>query len=244
MVRISTVRVCLLLLSMTLSFPASSYGAERGITSTSDLVARGVELYYQSHFEDAVKVLSEINLEHMDDADRIRGQEYLARSYVKAGDEESAITTFRSILRQNSNWRLTELSAPPDEVAVFEKAMSQSRQASIVMPLAGAGASILLGIVAANENSKGDAKHDEAQAAADAGAPNLDDLNSEADSHYTKATIFGVSAIAVGLVDLYLWKRYLGRGGRLGPVGGPPSDQGSQFRPLMRLGQVGVSYAF
>jgi tetratricopeptide (TPR) repeat protein len=184
-------------------------------------VTQAEELYTQSRFREAIVLLQEqLNGPRMEESDEVHVRALLARSYVKAGDTDMAIKTFEAILDRRPHWRPDPIRVPPDERAVFAKALERAGRPSPTYALIGAGASLAIGIVALAQNAEGNAKHEEAMEAAENGDDDLDSLNDEADSHYKKATAFGITAAVVGLVDAYLWARFAKKGGDFGPIGG------------------------
>jgi tetratricopeptide (TPR) repeat protein len=178
------------------------------------------EHYDESRFDEAIKLLSDYSLNPLlTNTERIAASELLARCYVKAGEEHMAVIAFRTVLTLDREWK-PEARLSPEELAAFQRAKALvPKKPSVWGPAIGAGVGIALGIAAVAEKVSGDAKHDEAVSAGNEGDPSLGALNDEADSHYNKATLLGIVAGAVALVDLYLWHKFFKQGGRLGPIG-------------------------
>jgi hypothetical protein len=111
----------LAVLVATAAVPAQ---AQTDTTAAGDPLTQATQLYDQSRFDDAVNLLKQaLTQGAVTGGDAVKAKELLARAYVKAGNRVEAREVFRSILRQDPEYRADALRMPPDEIEVFNLAL-------------------------------------------------------------------------------------------------------------------------
>jgi hypothetical protein len=101
--------------------------------ATKPPVERGQQYYEQARFDEAITLLKDlVDRGALTGEDLRKARELLARSYVKKGYPVLGKDMFKSILRQEPEWRPDPIRVPPDETTVFEQALRefQSEQAA------------------------------------------------------------------------------------------------------------------
>jgi len=120
----------LVLLAQLVSFSAPAVPIAASAEGAKSSIDRGREYYDESRFDDAIGLLRDLvdkNALGTDDLQRAR--EILARSYVKKGYPGAAKDLFRAMLNDDPNYRPDPIKVPPDETAVFDRALSEFRAA-------------------------------------------------------------------------------------------------------------------
>jgi hypothetical protein len=107
-------------------------------------VAQAQSQYDSGRFADALTTLQNaLAAGEVTGSDAIGARVLLARCQAKVGDVPAARKTFLQVLRQDPQFRLDEVSTPPDEVAVFREALRaferEQEQASQRIPASLAG---------------------------------------------------------------------------------------------------------
>lgn len=102
-------------------------------------VAQAQAQYDSGQFAEALATLeSALSGGLVTGSDAIAARQLLARCQAKVGDVPAARKTFLQLLRQDPQFRLDEVSTPPDEVAVFREALrmfeAEQEQASQRIP--------------------------------------------------------------------------------------------------------------
>jgi len=93
---------------------------------TPTQLQQGIDDYKAARYRPAIAALQNAIVgDTLVGTDLIRGREYLARCYVKTGNQALAKETFLTILRVVPRWRLDLRRASPDEVSIFELALGE-----------------------------------------------------------------------------------------------------------------------
>jgi hypothetical protein len=85
---------------------------------------RAIELYWDGLFDEAVKAL-ELLAATLEGDERIVAGEYLARSFVRLGEEERGKAVFKELLRSRPDWKPDPKEAAGPEMAAFEAALAE-----------------------------------------------------------------------------------------------------------------------
>lgn len=87
-------------------------------------VARAQAQYDSGKFADALTTLENaLSAGQVTGSEALAARQLLGRCQAKVGDVPAARKTFLGILRQDPQFRLDEVTTPPDEVAVFREAL-------------------------------------------------------------------------------------------------------------------------
>lgn len=84
------------------------------------------QMYDTARFADAVTRLRQaLSSGEVAGPDALKAKELLGRCLVKSGDRVGAKEAFKSLLREDSGYRLDRVNVPPDELQVFDLALKE-----------------------------------------------------------------------------------------------------------------------
>lgn len=89
-------------------------------------LAQAQSLYDSAKFADAVALLrTAISSGQVNGPEALKAKELLGRCLVKSGDRIGGKEAFKSLLREDSGYRIDTVNVPPDEVEVFNLAAKE-----------------------------------------------------------------------------------------------------------------------
>jgi hypothetical protein len=119
--------VAFLALGMT-ACPAGAQTETPQAAAPADPLATAQQQYDQSQFDQAVTTLRQALAQgQVTGGDVVRAKELLARSLARSNNRIEAKEMFKSILRQDPGYRADPVRIPPDEMEVFNLALTEFR---------------------------------------------------------------------------------------------------------------------